>query len=93
MNDETNAADADARDEELCALEAIFGEAVSVSREESLVEVTEYRYFPCWNSTVSTPRAGVRNPTKTRHTLQRAKIHVTCHVAVPAFALSYGLCL
>ncbi|KXZ45200.1 hypothetical protein GPECTOR_57g490 [Gonium pectorale] len=32
-------ADAVARDEELCALEAIYGEAVHVSREESLVEV------------------------------------------------------
>ncbi|GLI69689.1 hypothetical protein VaNZ11_014377 [Volvox africanus] len=39
MADGTDAADAAARDEELCALEAIFGDSVSTSREDSFVEV------------------------------------------------------
>ncbi|GIL71208.1 hypothetical protein Vretifemale_1804 [Volvox reticuliferus] len=39
MADSTDAADAAARDEELCALEAIFGESVNASREDSFVEV------------------------------------------------------
>ncbi|GIL51831.1 hypothetical protein Vafri_7742 [Volvox africanus] len=39
MADGTGAADAASRDEELCALEAIFGESVNASREDSFVEV------------------------------------------------------